>query len=79
MATTTYRTITLDRAKLAIKVYNEGMYGCVKNPDLDERAREMFAGGLDLRLAHAVIWAIAKRMNGVVAGNVHDSQLPNSA
>jgi hypothetical protein len=46
MTKTTYRTITLDRAKLAVKVYNEGMYGCVKNPKLDERAREMFAGGL---------------------------------
>jgi hypothetical protein len=46
MAKTTYKTITLDKAKLAVKVYNEGMYGCVKNPDLDERARLMFAGGL---------------------------------
>jgi hypothetical protein len=46
MATTTHRTITLDRAKLAVKVYNEGMYGCVKNPDLDESARVMFVGGL---------------------------------
>jgi hypothetical protein len=45
MAKTTYKTITLDKAKLAVKVYNEGMYGCVKNPDLDERARVMFAGG----------------------------------
>jgi hypothetical protein len=43
---TTYRNITLDRAKLAVKVYNEGMYGSVKNPDLDERARVTFEGGL---------------------------------
>jgi hypothetical protein len=46
MARTTYKTITLDRARLAVKVYNEGMYGCIKNPDLDERARVIFAGGL---------------------------------
>jgi hypothetical protein len=46
MGTTTYRNITLERAKLAVKVYNEGMYGCVKNPDLDERARVMFEDGL---------------------------------
>jgi hypothetical protein len=43
---TTYRTITLDRACLSVKVYNEGLYGDLPNPDLDERAREMFAGGL---------------------------------
>jgi hypothetical protein len=43
---TTYKTITLDRAGVAVKVYNEGMYGCLKNPDLDERARVMFKDGL---------------------------------
>jgi hypothetical protein len=43
---TTYRTLTLDRACLAINVYNNGYYGNEKNPDLDERARKMFAGGL---------------------------------
>lgn len=43
---TDYRTVTLDRAALAVKVYNEGMYGCVKNPDLDDRAHAMFADGL---------------------------------
>jgi hypothetical protein len=41
-----YKTITLDRAGLAVKVYNEGMYGCLKNPDLDQRARVMFKAGL---------------------------------
>lgn len=46
MAKTTYRTITFDRAKHAVKVYNEGMDGCVKNPEIDERARMMFARGL---------------------------------
>ena len=46
MVMTTYKTITLDRAKLAVDEYNVGMYGCVKNPELDEMARKMFAGGL---------------------------------
>lgn len=43
---TTYQTIILDRACKAVKVYNEGLYGCVKNPDLDKRAHDMFADGL---------------------------------
>jgi hypothetical protein len=43
---TTYKTVTLDRACKAVKVYNKGLYGCVKNPDLDKRAHDMFAGGL---------------------------------
>lgn len=43
---TTYETVTLDRACKAVKVYNEGLYGCIKNPDLDERAHDMFADGL---------------------------------
>lgn len=43
---TTYQTVTRDRACLAVKVYNEGLYGCVKNPDLDKRAHDMFAEGL---------------------------------
>ena len=43
---TTYRTVTLERAQHAIKVYNEGLYGCVKNPELDRQARDMFADGL---------------------------------
>ena len=43
---TTWRTVTLENAKYAVKIYNEGLYGCVKNPDLDERARQMFANGL---------------------------------
>jgi hypothetical protein len=43
---TTWRTITLENAKYAVKIYNEGLYGCLKNPDLDGRAREMFTNGL---------------------------------
>jgi hypothetical protein len=43
---TTYRTLTLDRALVAINVYNKGLYGEMPNPDLDERARVMFGGGL---------------------------------
>lgn len=43
---TTHQTVTLDRACLAVKVYNEGMYGCLKNPDLDDRAHDMFKDGL---------------------------------
>jgi hypothetical protein len=27
-------------------MYNEGLYGCLKNPDLDRQARDMFAHGL---------------------------------
>jgi hypothetical protein len=45
---TTYKTLTLDRALLAINVYNKGLYGEMPNPDLDERAREMFEGGLGI-------------------------------
>jgi hypothetical protein len=43
---TTWKTITLERAKSAVKAYNEGVYGCLKNPDLDRQARDMFADGL---------------------------------
>ncbi|MGB8060706.1 MAG: hypothetical protein WCF26_02270 [Candidatus Sulfotelmatobacter sp.] len=43
---TTCRTVTLDRACQSVKVYNEGLYGCVKNPDLDKQAHGMFADGL---------------------------------
>jgi hypothetical protein len=43
---TTWNTITLENAKYAVKIYNEGLYGCVKNPDLDNQAREMFSNGL---------------------------------
>jgi len=43
---TTYRTVTLESAARAIKAYNDGTYGCLKNPDLDRQAREMFADGL---------------------------------
>lgn len=46
MATATFHTITLDRACLAVKVYNEGLYGVLKNADLDDRGRDMFANGL---------------------------------
>jgi hypothetical protein len=43
---TTYRTIALEVAGHAIKAYNDGTYGCLKNPDLDRQARDMFADGL---------------------------------
>jgi len=43
---TTYRTITLQIAETAVKAYNGGTYGCLKNPDLDQQARDMFADGL---------------------------------
>jgi hypothetical protein len=43
---TTYRTVTLENAQRAIKVYNEGLYGCLKNPEVDQQARDMFADGL---------------------------------
>jgi hypothetical protein len=45
---TTYRAITLEVARHAIKAYNDGTdtYGCLKNPDLDRQARDMFADGL---------------------------------
>src|SRR5437870_5639933 len=40
------RTITLETAKRAVQAYNDGMYGCLKNPILDRQALEMFADGL---------------------------------
>jgi hypothetical protein len=43
---TTYSTLTIDRALLAINVYNRGLYSEMPNPDLDERARALFEGGL---------------------------------
>jgi hypothetical protein len=43
---TTYRTITREVAEQAIKAYNDGTYGCLKNPDLDRQACDMFADGL---------------------------------
>ncbi len=46
MPATTCHTVTLDRACLAVRVYNEGIYGVLKNADLDDRAREMFGAGL---------------------------------
>lgn len=45
---TTYMTVTLEDAKRGINTYNHGADGCVKNPDLDVRAHEMFKGGLGL-------------------------------
>src|SRR5271156_2194856 len=42
----TYRTITLQIAESAIKAYNDGTYGCLKNPELDRQALDMFADGL---------------------------------
>jgi hypothetical protein len=41
-----WRTITLERATIAVKLYNDGTYGCLKNPDLDQQALDMFADGL---------------------------------
>ena len=43
---TTSKTVTVDRARQGVKVYNEGLYGSVKNPDFDKRAHGMFADGL---------------------------------
>jgi hypothetical protein len=43
---TTYKTITLQIAESAIKAYNDGTYGCLKNPELDQQALDMFADGL---------------------------------
>ncbi len=44
----TYKTAMLADMEHGIKLYNQGLYGCVKNPDLDDRARRMFAEGLGL-------------------------------
>lgn len=44
---TTYKTATLDDMERGIRIYNKGLYGCVKNPDLDDRARRMFADSLE--------------------------------
>jgi hypothetical protein len=43
-----WRTVTLENAKRAVKAYNDGSYGCLKNPALDKRALEMFADGLGI-------------------------------
>ena len=48
---TTYQTVTLDRAVRAVKVYNEGLDGCVENPNLDKQAHEMFADDLGLTIS----------------------------
>jgi len=42
----TYQTASLADAERGIRIYNQGLYGYVKNPDLDDRARVMFEGGL---------------------------------
>jgi len=42
----TWRSITIEDAKSAVKAYNEGTYGCLKNPALDQQARDMFLEGL---------------------------------
>jgi hypothetical protein len=42
----TYQTFTLADAGRGIRIYNHGLYGYVKNPDLDDRARQMFDSGL---------------------------------
>jgi hypothetical protein len=41
-----HTTITLETATLAVRAYNDGSYGCLKNPVLDRQALEMFADGL---------------------------------
>jgi hypothetical protein len=43
---TTYRTLTLERALVAIDVYNKGFYRNMPNLELDEQGRAMFNGGL---------------------------------
>jgi len=45
---TSWKTITLETAKRAVKAYNDGKYGCLKNPDLDQQALDMFADGLGI-------------------------------
>jgi hypothetical protein len=45
---TTYKTVTLEDAKRGVNTYNHGTDGCVKNPDLDVRAHDMFKDGLGL-------------------------------
>jgi hypothetical protein len=42
----TWKPITLESAKSAVRLYNNGSYGCLKNPDLDQQALDMFADGL---------------------------------
>jgi hypothetical protein len=42
----TWKTITLESAKSAVRLYNNGSYACLKNPDLDQQALDMFADGL---------------------------------
>lgn len=42
----TYKTATLEDIERGITIYNRGLYGCIKNPDLDDRARRLFAEGL---------------------------------
>ncbi len=42
----TWTTITLDIAKRAVKAYSDGTYSCLKNPDLDRQALDMFDDGL---------------------------------
>jgi hypothetical protein len=48
---TNWKTITLESAKSAVMAYNNGTYGCLKNPDLDKQALEMFEDGLGSTLA----------------------------
>jgi hypothetical protein len=43
---TTYKSVTLERARLAVRAYNEGVYGCLKNPYVDQQALDMFPDGL---------------------------------
>jgi hypothetical protein len=70
-AVTTYRTITLEVAGRAIKAYNDGTNGCLKNPDLDRQARDMFADGLGStsgKILRQVEFIGKKKEYGGVAG-----------
>ena len=42
----TWKTITLETAKSAIKAYNDGKYRGESNPEVDRRARQTFEQGL---------------------------------
>jgi hypothetical protein len=68
---TTYRTVTLEVAGHAIKAYNDGTNGCLKNPVLDRQARNMFAGGLGStseKILRQVEFIGKKKEYGGVAG-----------
>jgi hypothetical protein len=43
---TSWKTVTLETAKQGLRAYNEGVDGCIKGADLDDRAAVLFARGL---------------------------------